>query len=359
MDTSYSKTGARVLRRAVPAVLALGVLSTSAAAQERAPERAQALDLTVDGVGLSLGNSRGVTGVRINWRDTRLERVTGANVTGWMPRVLTGRVTGLAVGLPLTGAERLHGLSIGGGVGAATSLDGLSATLIGAGAGRTMRGIHVAGIGVGAGTRLDGIALGGIGAGVGGDVRGIMAGGIGAGIGGNARGLLAGGIGAGVGGNLEGIALGGVGIGAGGNAHGLLIGGIGAGVGGNLEGIVVSGVGVGAGGELRGVAISGVGIGASSIRGVALAGIGVGGHDLHGLIAAPLLVKTLPGGVMQGIAVSAFTDARGARQHGLMIGMLNLTDELEGVQLGLLNIARRNPEGRRIMPLVNWNFAGH
>ena len=37
----------------------------------------RSLDLTVDGVGLSIGDSRRVTGVRLNFRDRDLQEVNG------------------------------------------------------------------------------------------------------------------------------------------------------------------------------------------------------------------------------------------------------------------------------------------
>jgi hypothetical protein len=48
---------------------------------------AQSLDLTVNDVGLSLGDSRRVTGIRINFRDRRMEEVNGVNITVWSPTV--------------------------------------------------------------------------------------------------------------------------------------------------------------------------------------------------------------------------------------------------------------------------------
>ena len=43
--------------------------------------RAQSLDLTVNDVGISIGDSRRVTGLRINYRDRRMEEVNGVNIT--------------------------------------------------------------------------------------------------------------------------------------------------------------------------------------------------------------------------------------------------------------------------------------
>ena len=56
---------------------------------------------------------------------------------------------------------------------------------------------------------------------------------------------------------------------------------------------------------------------------------------------------------MRGVSVSAFNRLSGV-QHGLTVGILNITDDLRGLQIGLVNIGRRNPKGRRVLPIVNW-----
>ena len=64
---------------------------------------AQGLDLTVNHVGLAIGNIPRVTGVRLNFRDSRLEYVHGVNATIWHSYGdPTGEVKGLALGVPLT-----------------------------------------------------------------------------------------------------------------------------------------------------------------------------------------------------------------------------------------------------------------
>lgn len=337
-----------------------GVALTSVATAAHAQDGRRSLDIAAGGVGISIGDSRAITGLRVNVRDTRLERVDGVNVTIWKPAKSSGgTVRGLAVGLPYTGANRVVGLGVSVvGLEARESLRGISVSGIGAGAGGDVRGIHVAGIGLGAGGDVRGVAVGGIGIGGGSSLSGVMIGGIGAAAGGNVRGLVIGGIGAGAGGRLEGIAIGGIGVGSAGGGRGVIAGGIGAGVGGDFEGIALGGVGVGAGGVLRGLAIGGVGVGASAMHGIGIGGVGVGGHELRGAFAAIGTIKVSDDGLVHGLAVSAFNDARTGSQRGLMIGLLNIADHLHGVQLGVLNIARSNPAGRRVLPVVNWNFSG-
>ncbi|MGB1048441.1 MAG: hypothetical protein ACPG3U_02010 [Rhodothermales bacterium] len=98
---------------------------------------AQSLDLTVNNVGLSIGDSEEVTGVRLNFRDRNLRRVTGLNATIWTPHnEHGGDVTGIALGLPATGGDNISGIAFG---------------ILGVGANETMTGIAFGGLGVGAG----------------------------------------------------------------------------------------------------------------------------------------------------------------------------------------------------------------
>jgi hypothetical protein len=121
------------------------------------PASAQnSLDLTVDGVGLSIGDSREITGIRLNFRDRAMRSVTGINATIWMPyKDHGGDVRGLALGFAAGGL----------GVGAGRDVRGVAFGGLGAGAGRDLKGIVVSGLGAGAGRDIKGIALGGIAAG--------------------------------------------------------------------------------------------------------------------------------------------------------------------------------------------------
>lgn len=303
---------------------------------------------------ISIGNYPRVDGLRINFRDRDLELVRGINLTMWKPYddSFEGRVEGVAIGLPMTGARNIIGLSV---------------AAFGIGTSDDLRGVTVAGLGGGAGGTLSGISIGGIGLGAGDGVRGLAVGGIGVGSGGDARGILFGGVGAGVGGSLRGAALGGVGVGAGGNARGLMVGGIGVGVGGDVRGLMVGGIGVGAGGDVRGVSVAGVGVGSGgTIHGLSIAGVGVGAPRLEGgvlaplvgaetaraIIIAPILFRTGSDGELVGASLSAVNAVRGY-QRGLSIGLVNYAESLFGVQLGLVNIVRDNPSPFRVLPIIN------
>lgn len=302
---------------------------------------------------LSIGDYPNVAGLRLNFRDRHLGEVRGAKVTIWTPYGdPTGSVHGLAVGLPATGAATVRGVAVG---------------VVGVTVGDRLQGIGFAPIGIGAGNRITGIAIGGIGVGSGGSIDGIALGGIGAGVGGNAHGVMVGGIGGGIGGSFSGIAAGGIGVGAGGSARGLLVGGIGAGVGGSLHGVGIGGIGLGVGADLRGVALAGVGVGAGSrIDGIAIAGVGIGSpvirtfamapvigtKHVEGLTIAPVMLRVARGGSYRGVSVAGINDMRG-RQTGLAIGLFNYAYDLNGLQVGVINVARNATV--KVMPIMNYH----
>jgi hypothetical protein len=316
---------------------------------------AQSLDLMINNTGLSIGDSRIVRGIRLNFRDDRMERVTGINATIWTPYPpARGTVNGLALGLPMTGARNINGIGIGFGVGADNDFTGFGFGGFGIGAGRDITGLSIGVFGAGAGRNITGITLGGFGAGAGGNVKGITVGGFGAGAGGNITGIQAGLFGVGAGGNVKGLSIGGFGAGAGGNVTGVTLGLFGAGAGGDITGLTIGGFGAGAGGTLRGVAIGGFGAGAPTVRAMVI-GLMAGGQDVEGGIVAPIYFKVgqkREPGRMQGVSISSWNRIVG-EQRGLSIGLLNTAWELNGWQVGVLNYAKNNPKGLRLLPLFN------
>lgn len=290
---------------------------------------AQVIDLTVHDVGLAIGDKPEMTGLRINYRDRHLREITGVNLTLWSPyEPATGTVNGLALGVPLTGAEKINGALIG---------------IFGGGTDGSLEGIGIGGIGVGAG----------------GEMRGIMLGGVGVGSGGGMTGLSVGGIGVGSGGSMRGIQLGGIGVGGGGDVTGLSIGGIGVGTGGDATGLLIGGVGVGSGGTLRGLSIGGIGVGAPALEGVAIGGVGVGGHDVHAIVLTAGYFKVVHddgsenerNGYFKGAALATLSNIQG-EQHGLVLGLFNYARELHGAQVGLINVSD-NGGHRRVLPLLS------
>lgn len=299
---------------------------------------AQSLDLTVNRVGVSFGDSEEVTGLRFNFRDTRLRRVTGINTTIWSPADgARSTVTGIAIGLPLTGARDIEGIGIG---------------IAGVGVERDAVGIFGGLLGAGAGQDLSGLVVGGLGAGAGNDAIGIMVGGLGAGAGNDATGIMIGGLGVGAGNDATGIMIGGIGSGAGNDVIGLMISGIGAGAGRDVRGVSISGIGVGAGRELSGIHIAGIAAGAPKITGYVNALV-VGGESVTGLIIAPAYFRVEENGVFNGLSISAFNRIKG-EQAGVTIGILNWTEHLNGLQIGLLNFAG-NKGALKWLPFFNYH----
>ena len=96
------RTPVRCLLTAGALLVAPAVLraqDTSETVVERPPGHA-ALNLTVGGIGISIGNSARVNGLRINWSDRGLEAVNGVNLTLWKPdKHLSGVINGVAIGL--------------------------------------------------------------------------------------------------------------------------------------------------------------------------------------------------------------------------------------------------------------------
>ena len=314
---------------------------------------AQVIDLTVHNTGLAIGDKPRVNGVRINFRDRRLEQVNGVNITIWNPySPATGVVNGVAIGLPATGARDINGIATGLlGAGADHSITGIGLAPIGLGAGGEMRGIMLGGIGVGGGGSMTGVAIGGIGVGSAGTVRGIQIGGVGVGAGGSLTGISIGGIGVGSGGRVSGISIGGIGVGSASELTGIGIGGLGVGSGGDATGLMIGGIGVGAGGTLKGLSIGGIGVGAPRLEGVALSPIAAGGEHVHAIVLAGAYFKVESDGRFDGGSLSAFNHIKG-EQHGLTIGLFNYARDLHGAQVGLINVSD-NGGKRRVLPVIS------
>jgi hypothetical protein len=282
------------------AVLLLAGLSfaplTTVRAQE--PCDAFALNLTVEDAGVSIGDAERTTGVRLNFGDRCLQTANGINATLFPPFDATGTVNGLALGLPLTGSSRLRGLGVGVGLFFGN-----------------------------ASTRRDG------------GISGVLLGGIATVAESRAQGLLIGGLGAGIGDSATGVVLGGGTAVATGSGRGLFLGGLAAGTGGPSVGLLAGGLGAGTTGTLHGAALS-------------LGAVGAG-NRLVGLGAAGGYVYV--GRRLQGITAAAVNHISGT-QHGLTIGLFNYARKLDGVQIGLLNVARNNPVWATLLPGINLNL---
>lgn len=259
--------------------------------------------------GIGFGNLKTFNGLRFNFIDKNIGTINGLNLTLWKPKDsdISGKVNGISLGI-IPQAENFNGIQLAiAGIGAKENMRGLTLGLIGAGSGKNMTGINIGGIGVGCGE------------------------------------------------NLTGINIGGIGIGSGKNLTGINFGGLGVGSGKRVTGINLGGLGVGAGETLTGLSIGGLGVGAPNVRGVVIAGLGAGGHNIKGVFLAAGTIRVEDDGIMHGLAISGFNSIKGT-QNGLTIGIVNYAYRLKGLQIGLINIVRDNPRGRKVLPIINFNF---
>lgn len=164
---------------------------------------------------------------------------------------------------------------------------------------------------------------------------------------------------------IRGVGIGGFGPVAG-TLQGVAVSGIVVATVEDLTGIAVGAGGAGAEGDVNGIAVGGLAVGAGSsetedhaskntggdINGIAIGGLGAVGNNIRGAGLSAGMVRVRNGGALQGVAVSAFNNING-RQVGLSIGIYNRARVLSGVQIGLLNVARNNPEWARVLPILN------
>ncbi|KAA3656828.1 MAG: hypothetical protein DWQ10_14560, partial [Calditrichaeota bacterium] len=226
------------------------------------PLAAQHLDLAVNGYGLSLGNSSKITGVRINWSDDRVEKVTGLNMTMWRPtRNPNAEFKGMYLGLVGTDAKSVQGISLTG---------------VGIAAAHSISGVHITGLGLASDKRISGtnFALGIIS----GDeaVTGINVGSLALlSKNGSMRWINIGGLACVANENLTGLNLGGLATVTGrGTMRGLNLSSMAVVGNGGVRGINLAGLAlVSAGGEISGINLSGI----ATVAGTRLFGLNFGG----------------------------------------------------------------------------------
>ena len=343
------------------------------------------IDLGYANWGLSLGNSPTWTGIRINFRDDRIDEINGLNVTLWAPGKVKGsEVNGIAIGLYGPAAENLTGISVGGianstegdqigihaagianvatgdmlGVqvgGLATIADGdmvgLGASLIATVATDDMLGIHLGGLTTFSSGNMTGIHAGGLATVATGDMLGL-----------NSALLFT----VAMTGRLRGINLGGLAAISGKGICG--ISGALAGVvsGGDICGLTLAGLTVEAGEEGDAAALVREGIGGdekaaepplqreSSLNGIAATLGRVKAHEINALTVAGLMNHAKR---HNGFSVGVYNRVEEV-QKGVTIGVFNSAETMDkfGFQLGLLNHVPTNPSWARWLPLFNTSF---
>jgi len=108
------------------------VLSTFCMILPQSQLKAQSLDFPTRQYGLSFGNSAYFTGLRINWSDRGVDKISGLNVSLWRAKDNEdATMNGINLGLFMPEGGNLTGINIGGvGVAAHEDLTGLNFGLI-------------------------------------------------------------------------------------------------------------------------------------------------------------------------------------------------------------------------------------
>ena len=153
---------------------------------------------------------------------------------------------------------------------------------------------------------------------------------------------------------IQGISLGGLAVVAGGGSlTGINVGGL----------AVVAAEGVARGINLGGLAVVGVeGVEGLSIGGLAVAseeyvrGLSLGGYKVDAPVGSGMAgaVWKVEVDDFKGLSVAAWNE-HDSRARGLSIGLFNRTEELHGIQIGLLNYAGNNLRFRWL-PVINAHF---
>jgi|WetSurSiteA1Bulk_404760.scaffolds.fasta_scaffold00802_8 hypothetical protein len=169
---------------------------------------------------------------------------------------------------------------------------------------------------------------------------------------------------------MQPVNIGLVGLGTANRSNGLTLAGLM--IGGDINGLGLSGLFImadGRKGMMSGFALSGLMVGAKTeLNGVTIGGLIVGSEgDINGLAGSSTYIQS--GGVVRGVALTAgYLNAmtfkgiaiagyfRSTQMHGLSFAVFNSTKELHGTQVGLLNIARNNPKGLRVLPVINMHL---
>lgn len=292
----------------------------------------KAFNIPFQKAGISFGNSREFSGIRLNVSDSNVERINGLNLTLWyrqlpkMERKAKKNQIKMIVGM----AEAPNKSAV---------VNGISVGLVPVAG--TMQPLNLGVLGLFCDKNLNGLTAGGLFA-IGHHLNGLSIGGL----------ILIAPLGA-----INGL-----------SAAGLTV------YAKNLNGIHVSPAIVIADHKIRGVTIAGIWAGNgdklpdAGIEGLTLAGIVVGGNRIKGVAVSPGIVKSksnltgiaLSGisvntGQLTGVAIAGITNIN-KKQRGLSVALVNRTKDLHGLQIGLINIAGNNRKGLRFLPVFNMHF---
>jgi len=296
------------------------------------------LDLGSHNSGISFGNSPVWNGLRFNFSDCGIKEINGINITLWKPERSPGSfVRGVALGLAPF-AETIQGISLG-----------LAAVV----AEQELTGINIGGLAVVADGDIRGINVGGLATVASGNLMGINFGGLAVVSEGDLYGINFGGLAVVARGEMKGINFGGLAVVSENNLLGLNFGGLALVSKGELKGINIGGLAVVAEGELTGLnsALLAL-VSKEGITGLNIVGYKVEAPNINGLNVS---LGWTDVDDLKGISISCYNKIRGT-QTGLVIGLFNVADELNGVQIGLLNIAKNNSGLTKVLPFINMHL---
>jgi hypothetical protein len=132
----------------------------------------------------------------------------------------------------------------------------------------------------------------------------------------------------------------------------------------DINGLNLSAICLATSGNINGLNLGGLALVGDNIKWISLgAGVTYAEHSMSGFGLSGIRIRARQfTGVSasawhtvneyRGLATGIYNDFKES-QTGLSIGIVNITDTLKGVQLGLINIAKNNPVWARILPLVN------
>jgi len=306
---------------------------------ERACTSCRSLDLAINGFGVSFGNSTRFTGLRFNLVDRDVEEIDGTNLTFWKPgKNPDAVIRGIALGLIAPQGDRIEGISAGIAAVLGTSrIAGLSAAGLAVVSEGEINGIAIGGLATVADGGASGIISGGLASVVEGGMSGISFGGLASVAEGGMSGISFGGLASVAEGGMSGISAGGLASVTEGSLSGISFGGLAAVVDGDANGIMAGGLASVIDGRLKGLGAAGWSVRSGEISGAAFAGALVKTHGLTGFSAG---------------AVNYFDEY----QVGLSLGIVNIAQKLNGIQLGLINIAKNNSSPFRVLPIINAHF---
>ena len=326
-----------------------------AAPIEEESRGSRSLDLMVDDVGISFGNSKRVRGLRFNVRDEGVEEVIGLNFTLWKPGENPDAVMkGLLFGIYGPAADELHFLSIGLAAVEAHSL--ISGIAIGGGTvvcEGIFSGISIGGLANVVGS-MNGIALGGLANVSDGFVNGITIGGLANVAEGRVSGITVGGLANVAEDDMTGISLGGLANVAEGDMTGISLGGLANVAEGDMTGISLGGLANVSEGEMMGISLGGLAnVAEGEMTGISLGGLAnVSEGEMMGISLGGL--ANVSEGEMMGISLGGLANVSEGEMVGISLGGLAVVSEpgMSGISLGGLAVV--SEEG----PVAGLNVGG-